>query len=43
MIDKILFFRLSIRLKMQINDRLDYLVTQNLFYCNSYGNKTFKS
>ena len=35
----ILLFPLLLYLQLQINDKLDYLVTQNLFYCNPYGNK----
>ena len=36
---KILLFQLSIYLKLQINYRRDYLVTQNLFQRNPYGDK----
>ena len=36
---KILLFRLSIYLKLQITYSRNYLVTQNLFQRNPYGNK----
>ena len=36
---KILLFRLSIYLELQINYRRDYLETQNLFQRNPYGDK----
>ena len=36
---KVLLFRLSIYLKLQITYRRDYLVTQNLFQRNPYSDK----
>ena len=38
-ISKSCYFLYQYTLKLQINERLDFLVTQNLIHCNPYGNK----